>query len=77
MRLVIQAGMVSVEGKFPEHDKISKVMEQLREELFVDTWLIDDSDEEENLTDISFPYDENDFTIEQVRKLYNEIKRDC
>lgn len=75
MRLVIQAGMVSIEGKFSEYNKIINLMGQLREKLFVDTWFVDDSDEDENLTDISLPYDENDFTIEQVRKLYNECKR--
>ena len=75
MRLVIQAGMVSIEGKYSEHDKIEKVMLELSEDLSIDTSLVNDSDEDDNLTDISLPYDEDDFTIEQVRELYNKIKR--
>ena len=75
MRLVIQVGMVSVEGKFSEYNKIKKLMEQLRAEMFVETWLVDDSDEDENLTDISFPYDKEEFTIKQIRELYNDCKK--
>lgn len=75
MRLVIQAGMVSIEGKYSEHDKIEKVMLELSEDLSIDTSLVNDSDEDDNLTGISLPYDEYDFTIGQVRELYNKIKR--
>lgn len=75
MRLVIQAGMVSIEGKYSEHGKISKVMEKLSDKMYNEIGLVDNSDEDENLSDISFTYDQDEFTIEQVKKLYNEIKR--
>lgn len=75
MRLVIQAGMVSIEGKYLEHDKISKVMEKLSDAMYNNMGLVDDSDEDDNLIDISFTYDQDEFTIDQVKKLYNQIKR--
>lgn len=75
MRLVIQAQLVSIEGKFSEHAKISKVMEKLSDAMYNNIGLVDDSDEDDNLTDISFTYDQDEFTIGQVKKLYNEIKR--
>ncbi len=75
MRLVIQARMVSVEGKFSEHGKISKVMGKLSDVMYNDLGLVDNSDEDDNLTDISFTYDQDEFTIEQVKKLYSQVKR--
>lgn len=75
MRLVIQAGMVSIEGKYSEHDKIEKIMLELGEDLGIDTSLVNDSDEDDNLTDISLPYDQDEFTIEQVKKLYKQVKK--
>ena len=43
MRLVIQARMVSVEGKFSEYGKILKVMGKLSDKMYNDIGLVDDS----------------------------------
>lgn len=76
MRLVIQARMVSVEGKTSEYNKIVKIMEILSESMSNEMGLVDDSDEDENLVDISFAYDQEDFTIEQIKKMYSKCKKE-
>lgn len=75
MRLVIQAGLVSIEGKFAEYEKITEVMEKLSDSMYNEVGLVNDTDQEEDLTDISFPYDREEFTIKQVREFYRECKR--
>lgn len=74
MRLYIEAGQVAVEGKFSEYEKCAKVAEKLNELLDGYFGLMDDSDEDENVTDLNMTYDDNDYTVAEVREFYNMAK---
>lgn len=74
MRLEIQSGQAWISGKFAEFDKCEKAAQALTE-LLNDEPLFDESNEDDNTTDIGVHFDKNDYTVEQVKDLWKTAKK--
>ena len=76
MRLEIVSHQVSFVGKFKEEQKIEKALALLADRMCIHSpAYFDNSYEPDDYYDLGFAYEQDDWTIENIKHFWREIKK--